>query len=703
MDWSAPAPAATGKPWEMDWSGGQPAAPAPAGLTGADAMRARGLKTDPARQTEIDDAGVARIEFEQARARVNENPNFGRAASFTGGLPLIGEWTDQALGKYDPAAGERMSQMRKDFALARPEADQAGRLLGTIAGTVATAGAGIPSLIGKIPGLGFKMLAGGGAGAIAGGAEAASSAAGRADGGNRVEAAIDAAPLGAGLGAGVGVLAPAVATGASTALASLRGSDVTAIAKTLGISPKAAQAVKAAVGGEDMVRAGANLRRGGPDAMLVEGGPSLQALGKGTMASGGDATRIMRRGVDDRAAGAAAQMQGVLDGTLGKPAGRIDLAAGIRAATKKARGAAYDAAYATPIDYSSAAGRRIEELLGRLPAKTANAAIQKANERIAYDGGAKQIMASVGADGRVTFKEMPNAMQLDHLKRAFDKIVDDGTDAVTGKLSSDAQFASVIARDIRNAHAAANPAYRDALRTGMDSIQSEKAVETGYKALTVTPEVLSKSLSGLNKDARSAAKLGVRQYIEDQMSNVRAIMSRPGMNADVGEAMKAIKDLSSRRAQDNLALLVGKPEAGKLIGQLDELKTAFEIQAAMSRNSDTAVNQAVQKSIDGSTESGWVGKLMEGSPIQSTKRLTQLFTGATPEAREAAKAGIWAEIAKTLTSTRGAEAQRALAVVNQAMSGQRLTTEQAEAAGRLVATVLGAGAYREGTRALSPR
>jgi hypothetical protein len=607
------------------------------------------------------------------------------------------------MGAFNPEAGTRMERERTTFEAARPDAAQAGELLGTLTGSVATLGAGLPSLLSK-PGLGLRMATGFGLGGLFGGSEAASRAAGDAPPGERMGAAVDAAPTGALVGAGVGTLAPAVAAGASTALRSLRGSDVAQIAHTLGISEKAARAVKAAVGGEDLARAGAQLARGGDDAMLMEGGPSLQSLAKGTMASGGEATRVVRQAVDDRAAGAAAKMKGALDDTLGVPAGRADAAANIRRASRKARGDAYDAAYATPIDYASPAGRRIESLLARAPSKTMNAAINKANEVLKYDEGAKQIMASIGPDGAVTFKEMPNAMQLDEIKRAFDKIVQDGTDPVTGKMSSDAAFASRVARDIRNAHAAANPNYVKALQTGMDTAQSTEAVETGYKALTVTPEATARALRGSNKDARAAAKIGLRQYIDDQMGAARAIMSRPGLGEDgIGEAQTAIRTLSSRRARDAMTMIVGKDGTEKLMGQIDEMKTAFEIQAALSRNSDTAVNQAVQGSIDASTAPSVVGKLMEGSPIDATKRFAQLFTGATPEAREAAKAGIWSDIAKALTTTKGADAERALVVVNKAIAGQKITAEEAQGAGRLIATVLGAGAYREGTRVLSPQ
>jgi hypothetical protein len=343
-------------------------------------------------------------------------------------------------------------------------------------------------------------------------------------------------------------------------------------------------------------------------------------------------------------------------------------------------------------------------VLARAPTKTMNAAIDKANEVLKWEEGAKQIMASVGDDGKVVFKEMPNAMQLDEIKRGFDKIVKDGTDSVTGKMSSDAEFAARVAREIRNAHAAANPAYVKALQTGMDTAQSTEAVETGYKALTVTPEVTARALRGSNKDAHAAARIGLRQYIDDQMGAARAIMSRPGLGEDgIGEAQTAIRALSSRRSRDAMTMIVGKDATEKLMGQIDEMKTAFEIQAALSRNSDTGVNLAVRSSIDASTEPGVIGKLMEGSPINATKRFAQLFTGATPEAVEAAKAGIWSDIAKALTTTKGENAERALRIVNKAIAGQKFTADEARASGRLIATVLGAGAYREGTRALSPQ
>lgn len=672
---------------------------------GADAMRARGFKSpDPAAANAIAAAG---IQSAQDEAMIAANPVLARTSKVLQGVPFVGQWLDEGAGVVlGPEAQSRIRGVESAMERERPKESAALQLGGGVLGTLAalpaitSAAALTPAAITPTS-LGMQTVTGLGLGAATGAGEGAVSGAGAANEGDRGEGARRGAIVGGVLGGGIGAAAPAVASGARSALSFIKGSDISTISSELGISAKAAKAVKAALDGEDLSAAAANLQRGGADAMLVEAGPSTKALGDAVATSGGEATRIMRDAIDNRTSAAAGRMQGVLDDALGKPSGRADLAANIRNAMKAARQKAYEGAYSTAIDYSSPAGKRVEELLSRVPPKTMAQAVRKASDRMVYDGMPGQILASVGDDGKVTFKEMPNAMQLDYIKRAFDDLASDGKDTVTGKLSSDASFAAKIARDVRNAHGAANPAYREALRTGADSIQAENAVEVGYKALapSTTREAFRTSLSGMNADQRRIAKAGVRQYFDDAMANVRSIMSDPGANTDAREAVKALRDLSSRSARDKLTLLLGQ-DAPRLVKQADELATAFEIQAAMSTNSKTAIRQAVQGSVEKTTEPGPVGRLLSGEPINAAKRLAQIFTGATPEARDAAKSGIYAEIASALTQTKGQDARTALSLVSKAMKGQAVSEAKARYMARLVTSALGASAYRLGTQEL---
>jgi hypothetical protein len=632
-----------------------------------------------------------------AETHVKENPNFGRAASFSHGLPFVGPWLNEAMGAFNPEAGTRMERERLSFEAARPDAAHAGEMLGTITGSVATLGAGLPSLLSK-PGLGLRMATGLGLGGLFGGADAASRAAGDAPPGERLAAAVSPETAkGAAVGAGVGLAAPAVAAGASTALQSLRGSDAAQIAQALGISQKAAKAIKAAVGGEDLTRAAANLQRAGPNAMLAEAGPATQGLAGATMTSGGQATSIMRGAIDDRMAQGAADVRGAMDDAF-KPGTAV-----IPQPPKL--GTVYDAAYAKPIDYSSPEGRQIEALVKRVPPEE----WVKARKLIEMDPDVpedikRQFLLSIEPDGTLKKGTLPSVLELDYVTRSLNDTAKagDGKGALGGNTNQGRLYGK-LAQRIREPLKAAVPEYRQALEFASTEIGIKEAREFGETLMQpgTTRAAVAEQLKGAPLAERLAAKTAVRQSIDDMLANTKRIMGKPG--TEVGESIKAVREMSSRAARDKLALVLGPKEAEALTVQLDEAATAFEIGAALSRNSDTAIRRAVQGSIEQSTAPGVVGRLMEGSPIHAGKRFAQIFTGATPEAREAAQAGIYTEIAQALTSIKGPNAARALVIVNKAIAGQKVTADEAQSAGRLIATVLGAGAYREGTRALSPR
>ncbi len=139
----------------------------------------------------------------------------------------------------------------------------------------------------------------------------------------------------------------------------------------------------------------------------------------------------------------------------------------------------------------------IEELLQRLPRKTVLNAVARANDRMRYDGGPpNQIMAQIADDGTVTFQEMPNVMQLDYMKRAFDGIARDGTDPITGAMTEEAAFAAKIARDIRNATREAVPVYGQALELAADEQSQRTAIDFGraFSARNVTREQVKREV-----------------------------------------------------------------------------------------------------------------------------------------------------------------------------------------------------------------
>ena len=210
-------------------------------------------------------------------------------------------------------------------------------------------------------------------------------------------------------------------------------------------------------------------------------------------------------------------------------------------------------------------------------------------------------------------------------------------------------------------------------------------------------------LNGAPQAEKLAAKASVREALDDKLANVKAVMSNPGQDTSVREAIQAVRDLSSRANKTKLATLLGQKEADNLLKEIDQAATAFEVQAAMHQNSKTAIRQSVQGSVRETASPGAIRTLMQGEPINATKRFVQILTGSTPEAQQAVESGIYTEIAKALTGIKGDQAKMALSRLQWATAKQSLTDAQAHAVARSITSALAAGGYRAGTLELQSR
>lgn len=680
-------------------------------------MEARGLTKSPDRSA-ADAAAEADLNAGLAEGFVQENPVLSRLASYNAGLPFVGEWTDEAIGAISPQAGERVRNAQDAMRVARPGQDAALRLAGGVVGSL-PAVALAPAAAAAAPNaLAARGVLGAVSGAVAAGTEGAVSGAG-ANEQNRLAGMQNGAMWGVGLGTAFGAAAPFVSAGVGNIARYLKGTDTSAISNALSISGDAARAVKAALDGDDLAMAGRNIARGGPNAILAEAGPSTQALAKGTIASGGKATAIMRRGIDERMARGAADARAAIDDAF-KPGTAV-----IPQPPKI--GTLYDNAYRKPVDYGSDAGRRIEALISRVP-KEEWAKARKLIEMdpdvpeeikrqflmtIADDGaltGTTMPSTRVGLDpSRVSTKPMPSVLELDYVTRSLNDTAKagDGKGALGGNTNQGRIYGN-LAKGIRGSLKEAVPEYRQALDFASTEIGIREARDFG--ATILRPSVTRAQVLDQLKDApqaeRLAAKGALREAVDDTLANTRRIMSRAGSDAEIGEAIKAVKDLTTRSSQGKLATVLGSADARRLAAELDQAATAFELGAALSRNSDTAVNQAVQRSIERRSFEGLGDKIDLSRPVQTAKAIGKMISGSTPEAEIARRAGLYEEIAKALTSIKGPAAQQALQDVQQAIAGQPLNDAQSRQIGHLVTTVLTGGGYQAGRQeiqSLPPR
>lgn len=556
------------------------------------------------------------------------------------GSALTGKPRDQVLG-----------EMRGD-AKAAQEQNPGSYLVGQLAGGVAQGvAAGPATASAKFAGSTLlpRVLAGMADGTALGGVYGAGSG----------ESAQDRAIKGA-VGAGTGFFAggafPLVGAGASKIFEAGKNALAAGpIAKRAGASPEALRLLGNIMDADGSRGAAgqANMTRAGSDAMLADAGPNARAVLDTAIQRGGPGAIDARNAIAGRTDRAARSITNALDTTLGKPEGATAARTAIRQGSADARGNAYDAAYASPIDYSDPIGQEIEHIVkSRVP----QSAINEANALMRAEGNSsKQILAHVADDGTVTFEKLPDVRQLDYITRGLNEVADqaDGAGKLGGTTAKGRAYSN-LSRELRGHLKELVPEYGKALETAADPIRRSKAIELGSKLLSpsMTRDQVEEAVGGMTGPEKDALAQGVRSRIDDAMANVTRTVQDGDTSAR--EAVKAIKDLSSRANREKLTTAIGKQKADALFDEIDRAAMSFDLRASVTENSKTYARQATDRRIGELTGPGPIGKAAQGEPIQATKRIVQALTGMTPENIRGKEDAVYSEVARLLTRQGGA-------------------------------------------------
>lgn len=399
----------------------------------------------------------------------------------------------------------------------------------------------------------------------------------------------------------------------------------------------------------------ANIRSAGPDGMLVDAGPNSTAVLDTAIQRGGPGVVTARDAIEQRVGSATTNVGQAMDTALGQPAGVATTDRAIRQGSAPARGNAYDAAYAQPIDYARPEAREIENFLGRLPSTV----VEKANALMRLEGEqSRQIMARIHQDGSVTYERMPDVRQLDYITRAMRDISKNGDGkGILGGNTQEGRAYGNLARDIRDRMRTLVPEYGHALDTAAEPIAQRQALELGSQLLSpgLARDDAAQQIAGMSRAELEQVRQGVRSQIDETLANVKRTMTDP--NVDARQAVQAIKDLSSEAARDKIRLVIGDQQANALFGRIDEAARAFDLRAAVAQNSKTFARQATKEGIDQATEPGAAGLLLEGSPVKATRSVVQALLGTGPQARLGKQDRIYGEVVQALTGPRGADAE----------------------------------------------
>lgn len=640
------------------------------------AVSAGGSTTDPETVARImaGDSFSAVLQDSVDQQRIAENPVAARTNEVVRGVPFVGSYADEAVGVVSPQARDNMRATTQAMQRQHPGQTTALNMAGAVAGSIPMAMAAAPSVLSAAPAsrLGQAALAAAG-GASVGAAEGAIYGAGEGQSPQeREQAARRSAAVGAATGGSLGLASPFVGAGLRSALERVQGSDVGAIATALGVSRPAAAIVRDAMDSGGIDGAIDRIQRGGEGAMVADAGKASDVLLDAAAQAGGRPAQIASDAMEARTNESAERITQALDEILGAPRGERELIAEIRSSSAPARQQAYNAAYAAQIDYGSEAGRRIERLLPRVP----DAAWRRTEQLMALDD--------------LPMPDRPDVRTIDYLTRALNDVAAeaDGKGALGGQTNLGRATAG-LSRSIRQSLGEAVPEYRAALDVASDAISQRNSVDLGYDLLTarVRREDVAEAMEGASRAERQAVAQGIRSYADEAMGRVQRTMTDP--NTDTREAVQALRMFSSRSNQEKLRMALGRRNANRLMEQMDEAATAFELRAAISANSRTAVRLGVQSGVNDAAEGGMVRTLARGEPVNAAKRLTQALTGETAEAQELRRMGLYEEIVTAMTAVRGAEAERAVRLISGAIDRQeQLSARQA----RIVAdALLGSG------------
>lgn len=638
-----------------------------------------------------------------------QQPIASRIAAFNRGLPLVGQWVDEGVGAVGRALGYPNAETNFEQAAGAMERQRPGQnaALQIGAGIVGS----IPAVIAAGPyvagaegaGLLGQTIRGAWTGLTGGAAEGLINGAGDETGGGRFENSVTRGLIGGAMGGVLGAAVPNALALAGGLINRARQAAPNALA-SLNVSPTTSNILRQVIAADDPALAASNIAQAGRTGMLADSGPVAQGVLDAAMQAPGAGARLGRQRVEARASQVMGDMNQTLNDTLGKPQGLISVEEAIKTNAAPQIRQAYNAAYSTPIDYSSDAGRAVEDLLTRLPEGTTLNAIKKANDRMRFDGSpANQIMASIADDGSVTFQEMPNVMQLDYMKRAFDAIARDGTDPITGAMSSDAAFARKVAQSIRDTTRNAVPAYGQALELAADDLSQRAAVDFGRNILAggerVTREMVAREVKDATKPELAAMRLALRSQIDETLANVRRFASNPGADPDGAQLSKAFGMLNSEAAQTKIRALLG-PDADFVISSIDQAQRALGVKSAVARNSATAGRQLFTQFLNEATAPGVIGKAAQGEPLQATQRVIQELTNMTPENITAAQQKIVNELTDVLTRSGNLEAMQALHSLERVSAGKPITELQAYQITRAATVALATAGHQRGTQSL---
>jgi len=490
----------------------------------------------------------------------------------------------------------------------------------------------------------------------------------------------------AGIGGVAGTVFGAAGQPAAEGLGALYGSylrePVRDIVEKIGFKKDAANVVEEFLA-MDAAQAVESAEQVGPYGSISTLGPNTEALLDAVANTPSEGARIAKQNLDETALAASRDLNDRLNNILGEPSdvgdGILRQKSDIMISTAAERREAYDAAYDFQIDADTEGGAAVLNLFGRVDPSDLS--------------GAKTLLREAGENPDLL--ENPTVATIDYVTQ---QLYDAGQALKRQGQARAAQSKMNLARELRSALDEINPDYAKARAAGKDAIDQKLAADLGNDILSprVTREDVALAMKNVDEVGAKQLKLALRNRIDELMANAK-INPRARNEAEVVEALAALKAMNNRAVAQKLQLALGKDAADALGEQIAQTSGALLQQAQVAAGSRTNIRRLVDdrlKEVVGEPLGATVGRQGIIPTIAGSVADTVL---SGPSQRERI-AGLASEIAPVLTQRMMPEDLRRQAEMMQQMTGYIDRASQGARAARDVTAGIAQGAGRQQAR-----
>lgn len=365
----------------------------------------------------------------------------------------------------------------------------------------------------------------------------------------------------------------------------------------------------------------AALAKLGPQATIADaGGANVVRAAKAAVRQPGTAANAGMNALEERAKGAGPRVMSALQQRMGVTSTNTDDA--VMQLHERMRQVAAQHGYDRILDTGAAdATGQLDELLQTPTVRGAlGSAYRMIADEMPFNREARKTLQyfDVAPDGSVSgFKSVPSLRALDYVKRALDAKIGDGTDPITGKLTSEAVRALKLKHGLLSAMDNINPEYAAVRAAYADEKAAESALKMGAGFLSDGADVTARHVKDMTPAERQFFKMGAARAVRDK------ILGAP----DTGMAYQQFMHRPVTR--EKLAA-VFNDDAGfkEFMSQLGNEVRMGKTFAALRGGSDTAEN------IFGAKELG--DDLVDSIPVTSEGWARKLAMALTNPNREVA-------------------------------------------------------------------